>query len=186
MILLVLSGLAGLVAVLARALFSHPDLRVAPALATVAAITALAAVVTVHRGRYYATNHAFLQEWRATDLAPYHALASLGEEAHYAMRWAEAERYYRAAVAVDPVAASFVYEPLGLTLEAQAKTAEAIAEYRAALVEDPNYAYAHTNLALLLEGTGARDEAIAHLQAALRVQPGLAPARTALDRLQPR
>lgn len=167
--------LAGLVAVLARALFSHPDLRVAPALATVAAITALAAVVTVHRGRYYATNP-----------APYHALASLGEEAHYAMRWAEAERYYRAAVAVDPVAASFVYEPLGLTLEAQAKTAEAIAEYRAALVEDPNYAYAHTNLALLLEGTGARDEAIAHLQAALRVQPGLAPARTALDRLQPR
>ena len=56
-----------------------------------------------------------------------------------------------------------MYEPLGLTLEAPGKTAEAIAEYRAALVEDPNYAYAHTNLALLLEGTGARDEAIAHL-----------------------
>nr|MBK7067008.1 hypothetical protein [Deltaproteobacteria bacterium] len=100
------------------------------ALAAVAALTALAAVVTVHRGRYYATNHAFLQEWRATDPAPYHALAALGEEAHYASRWAEAERYYRAAVAVDPVAASFVYEPLGLTLEAQGKTAEAIEMYR--------------------------------------------------------
>ncbi len=300
--LLALPALAGVLGALASTV-ADPPRRRRMALASVAALTALAAVVTVHRGRYYATNHAFLQEWRATDPAPYHALASLGEEAHYALRWAEAERYYRAAVAVDPVAASFVYEPLGLTLEAQGKTAEAIemyrtalryrpqsaaarshlqalapgtpgpaaantqdvaalrrqiqqdpnnaiaqvnlgvqltdagqldeavrsyrealrrdaawsappadhvtmrakahynlgrvlalqghgpeaiAEYRAALVEDPNYAYAHTNLALLLEGTGARDEAIAHLQAALRVQPGLAPARTALDRLQPR
>lgn len=267
-------------------------------LAAAIALTAIAAVVSVHRGRYYATNHAFLEEWRAHDPMPYHALAALGEEAHFASRWPEAERYYRAAIAVDPRAAAFVYEPLGLTLEAQGRTAEAIemyrtalryrpqsgaarahlqalapetaavvvegaatwrqqlqadpnnamalvnlgvqltnegqldeairsyrdalrrdtawsatqadhtlmrskahynlgrvlaqqnhgpeaiAEYRAALVEDPNYAYAHTNLALLLEGIGSNAEAIVHLQAALRIQPTLAPARTALDRLQ--
>lgn len=282
------------------ALFSSADTpeRRRPALAALAVMAALAGVVSFHRGAYYATNHAFLEEWRATDPVPYHALASLGEEAHLAHRWAEAERYYRASIAAAPRVATFSYAPLGLVLEAQGRTdeaiemyrtalryrpqdrdartrlailqpsspetaattqgweqqlredpnnalalvnlgvaatnqnrldeavsryrealrrapawqtteaerttmrakahynlgrvlalqghgPEAIAEYRAALVDDPNYAYAHTNLALLLEGVGNTAEAVTHLRAALRVQPDLSQARTALDRLAP-
>ncbi|MBK8695744.1 MAG: tetratricopeptide repeat protein [Deltaproteobacteria bacterium] len=162
--LLALPALAGVLGALASTV-TDPPRRRRMALAAVAALTALAAVVTVHRGRYYATNHAFLQEWRATDPAPYHALAALGEEAHYASRWAEAERYYRAAVAVDPVAASFVYEPLGLTLEAQGKTAEAIEMYRTALRYRPQSAAARSHLQALAPATpgpavvGAQDVA---------------------------
>ncbi len=146
--LLALPALAGLLGALASTV-TEPPRRRRLALAAFAALTALAAVVSVHRGRYYATNHAFLQEWRATDPAPYHALASLGEEAHYASRWAEAERYYRAAAAVDPVAAAFVYEPLGLTLEAQGKTAEAIEMYRTALRYRPQSPAARAHLQAL-------------------------------------
>lgn len=74
---------------------------------------------------------------------------------------------------------------LGRVLALQGHGPEAIAAYRAALVDDPNYAYAHTNLALLLEGVGNTAEAIPHLRAALRVQPDLVQARTALNRLAP-
>lgn len=120
-----------------------------PALAALAVLTALAGVVTFHRGSYYVTNRAFLEEWRATDPVPYHALASLGEEAHLARRWAEAERYYRASVAVAPRLATFSYAPLGLVLEAQGRTDEAIEMYRTAVRYRPQDQTARTRLALL-------------------------------------
>ncbi len=127
-----------------------------PALAALALLTALAAVVTVHRGGYYVTNQAFLQEWRATDPMPFHALASLGEEAHLARRWAEAERYYRASIAVAPRLATFSYAPLGLTLEAQGRVDEAIEMYRTAVRYRPQDPTARARLALLVtNGTEA-------------------------------
>lgn len=146
----VLLALPAVVGVLG-ALFSsavEPSRR-RPALGALAVLTALAAVVTFHRGGYYVTNRAFLEEWRATDPVPYHALASLGEEAHLASRWAEAERYYRASVAVAPRLATFVYAPLGQTLEAQGRTDEAIEMYRTALRYRPQDQTARTRLAFL-------------------------------------
>ena len=62
---------------------------------------------------------------------------------------------------------------------------EAIAGYRAALADDPNYAYANTNLGLILEQRGQRAEAARLFRTALRAQPDLALARQGLDRTGP-
>jgi tetratricopeptide (TPR) repeat protein len=61
----------------------------------------------------------------------------------------------------------------------------AIAGYRAALVDDPDYAYANTNLALILEQRGERAEAATLFRKALRARPDLALARQGLDRVGP-
>ena len=62
---------------------------------------------------------------------------------------------------------------------------EAVAGYRAALVDDPSYAYANTNLGLILEQRGQRAEAARLFRTALRTQPDLALARQGLDRTGP-
>jgi len=62
---------------------------------------------------------------------------------------------------------------LGCALEDLGRSAEAIAQYRAALELDPGFAKAANNLGALLEIDGRLDEAAAQYESALRADPGL-------------
>jgi len=74
---------------------------------------------------------------------------------------------------------------LGRTLADAGRTAEAIAEYEAAIRAQPSFFQAHFNLGLLLAGVpGRRSEAIGHFAAVLQTKPDFEPARTMIERLR--
>jgi tetratricopeptide (TPR) repeat protein len=65
---------------------------------------------------------------------------------------------------------------LGMVLQQQGLTEQAMAEYREALKENPEYPVAHLNLAAALAGLGRPAEAAGQLLEALRAQPDFAEA----------
>lgn len=71
------------------------------------------------------------------------------------------EGYYRLAICADPQIALYWFN-LGVSVEDQGRTSEAIAAYERALALDPTMADAHFNLARLLEVVGreSRDELV--------------------------
>ena len=72
---------------------------------------------------------------------------------------------------------------LGLALDADHRTDEAIAQYRRAIAADPGYTATYTNLATALREEQRTDEAIAACEQALRLQPGMVAARYTLANL---
>ena len=56
------------------------------------------------------------------------------------------------------------------------KTDEAIAQYRMAIMIDPNYALAHNNIGFSLAEKGNFSEAISHYKTAIRLKPDYADA----------
>ncbi|MBI1895829.1 MAG: tetratricopeptide repeat protein [Acidobacteria bacterium] len=97
-------------------------------------------------------------------------------------RGADAERHYRAAVAIDPKTADGHYN-YGVMLAQAGRAAEAREAFSAALRANPRYAEAHNNLAFLLEQEGRLDEAIRHYRLAVESMPGHRLARYHLGRL---
>jgi serine/threonine protein kinase/Flp pilus assembly protein TadD len=85
-------------------------------------------------------------------------------------RPADAVGFLRAAAATRPDS-SEVYSRLGLALDAQGRTEEALAAYRKAVDLDPNNPGAQSNLANDLADTDQLDEAIAACRRAIAVDP---------------
>jgi len=69
---------------------------------------------------------------------------------------------------------------LGIVLNDQGKTDEAIAHYQEAIELRPRYAEAHYNLGRLLAQKGRLDDAVAHYEKALEINPADAEARNNL------
>jgi tetratricopeptide (TPR) repeat protein len=87
----------------------------------------------------------------------------------------EAISYYRAALALRPVAG--VHTNLGLALYETGNREEAVSHFRDALHLDPSDAVAHSNLGMVLHQNGNRDEALRHYREAVRLDPGNAIGR---------
>lgn len=103
------------------------------------------------------------------------ALAETGQ-------FADAEREFRATLALDPNDWEAL-SGLGNVLHATARTEDAIAMHRAAIAKNPAYAGAHYNLGFVLFGLGKIPEAEAELREALRLDPTLAPAQRLFDEI---
>jgi tetratricopeptide (TPR) repeat protein len=86
-----------------------------------------------------------------------------------------AESEFREAIRLRPDDAR-AHSNLGLTLSAQGKQAEAIAEYCTAIRLNPDHAAAHSNLGNALKAQGKVPEAIAEYRAAIRLNPDYAEA----------
>jgi tetratricopeptide (TPR) repeat protein len=69
-----------------------------------------------------------------------------------------------------------IHNNLGVTLELEDRTEEAIVHYRQALKIWPDYADAHNNLGFALSKQGQIAKAIKHYQLALKKRPGFAKA----------
>lgn len=98
------------------------------------------------------------------------ALADAASARKDANQFAEAERTYAQALALNPKSAE-VHVNLALTWEAQGRDAEAIAEYREALQLNPALESAHIALGNILSRIGKLDDAIAEYIAAIRLNP---------------
>lgn len=97
-------------------------------------------------------------------------------------RWEDAERHYRAAVAmgVDPADAHYDY---GVVLGLQERWADAEEAYRRALGVNALHAPARNNLGQLLERRRAWDEALGEYGAAVDAQPAFRLARFNMGRM---
>jgi protein O-mannosyl-transferase len=78
---------------------------------------------------------------------------------------------YQATLANNPGCWMAHYN-LGIALQGQGETDEAINHYRQAIALRPNYLEAHYNLGRLLVEKGDVDDAIAHYETALAINPG--------------
>jgi tetratricopeptide (TPR) repeat protein len=94
-------------------------------------------------------------------------------------RWAEAEKYFRQATALQPKHQRATIN-LGLALAQQGKRDEAIRVFETVL----RPAEAKANLAFVLATQGQRDEAMELYRAALQLEPGLSMAHHALASLE--
>jgi tetratricopeptide (TPR) repeat protein len=89
------------------------------------------------------------------------ARINLGRLLHDRGDLAGAERVYRAAAAISDDAVLLFN--LGVLLDEQHRSAEALEAYEAAIASDPAFADAHYNLGLLYESLGRGQEAIRHM-----------------------
>lgn len=64
-----------------------------------------------------------------------------------------------------------MHNNLGVTLEIEGRTDEAVVHYQMALKIDPNYADAHNNLGFSLRKQGQIDSAVAHFSQAIKLKP---------------
>jgi tetratricopeptide (TPR) repeat protein len=96
----------------------------------------------------------------------------------------EARLDYEKALALSPPDspkfAALVHNDIGLVLERQDRSSEAVHEYTAALALDAYLVAAHINLADALAASGRWPEAVAHFNTALRLEPGAAEAYVGL------
>ncbi|HEY0385479.1 MAG TPA: tetratricopeptide repeat protein, partial [Pyrinomonadaceae bacterium] len=81
---------------------------------------------------------------------------------------ADAERDARLAVGGAPRSA-VTHNLLGVVLDREGKTAEALTEFQSAIARDPNFASAHNNLGRLLAQSGKMTEAIAEFERVLKI-----------------
>jgi serine/threonine-protein kinase len=84
--------------------------------------------------------------------------------------WAEAEGYYRVAVALRPEAAA-AHNDLGTLLLDLKRPQEALAAFHKAIEIDPKFAYAHNNLGTLLLDLKRPQEALAAFHKAIEIDP---------------
>jgi tetratricopeptide (TPR) repeat protein len=94
-------------------------------------------------------------------------------------RAAEAERYYRQALACDPHLWQ-VHHNLGNLLRVQGRFEESVAEQREAIGQKANHAEAHLGLALALSALGDHEAAEKSCREALRIQPNYQLAKQTL------
>jgi tetratricopeptide (TPR) repeat protein len=94
---------------------------------------------------------------------------------------ATAEEHLRAAIALRP---GYVraFTNLGMALDRQGKTEEAIGWYRQALEIEPDLPVTRNNLGIALAKRGRLEEAIEQLTEAVRLAPGYSDARRNLER----
>src|SRR5580704_16753694 len=118
---------------------------------------------------------------RASELAPDDAdvLQLMGVLRRFQGRPAEAERFFRLAIARDPLGPQ-AHHNLGNLLAADRQFGAAAAEQREAIRLKPNFAEAHLSLALALSATGDHDSAMISCQNALRIQPNFILAKQCL------
>ncbi len=96
------------------------------------------------------------------------ALVNLGTIYYRQGKFADAERFYRDAVAAD-AAYPLAQFNLGNLFDEQNRLGEAVERYQRALALNPNYADAHFNLALLCERTGEAMKAVQHWKQYLKL-----------------
>jgi tetratricopeptide (TPR) repeat protein len=96
------------------------------------------------------------------------ALVNLGTIYYRQRKFAEAERYYRRAIAADPSYPLAQFN-LGNLFDEQGRFADALEHYRCALRLNPQYADAHFNLALLSERSGDALKAVHHWKTYLKL-----------------
>jgi tetratricopeptide (TPR) repeat protein len=96
------------------------------------------------------------------------ALVNLGTIYYRQRKFADAEKYYRAAIDVDATYPLAQFN-LGNLYDEQGRIKEALDHYRKALHLNPNYADAHFNLALLCERTGDTLKAVHHWKTYLKL-----------------
>jgi protein O-mannosyl-transferase len=89
--------------------------------------------------------------------------------------WHDSRTLWAHAVEASP--SSVGYAKLGVLLEEEGKTEEAIVYFRRALQVRWDSAYAHNNWGIALGDVWRFDEAIAHFEAALRIKPDYVEAR---------
>jgi tetratricopeptide (TPR) repeat protein len=114
------------------------------------------------------------------------ALVNLGTIYYRQRKYAEAEKYYRDAIAADS-AYPLAQFNLGNLYDEQGRIPEAMEHYRAALHLNPQYADAHFNLALLCERAGESLKAVHHWKCYLKLDSSgqwAEIARRQLDRLR--
>lgn len=104
-------------------------------------------------------------------LGAYNNLGSLQQVQGH---WAEAERLYRAAIAIDPQFATGYYN-LGMVLKAQGQLSEAIGCYQRAIALNPAYADAHQNLGVALLKGGRVLDALEAFKAAIALHESQNP-----------
>ena len=104
--------------------------------------------------------------------AALHAFAQAMHE-HQAGRAAQAEAFYRQALALEPNRPEF-HNNLGLVLQAQRKLREALAAHRRAIALAPDLREAHFNLGLALAALGRPADAVEAYRRALTLMPDYA------------
>ncbi len=126
-----------------------------------------------------------LKRWGLWERPPAYAscLAVLGILASLTWQqsrmYADAEALYRTTIAENP-GCWMAYTNLGIVLDRQERTDEAIDTYRAVLELKPDDAYACNNLGVALDRRGRPDEAMTYYQEALKIQPDYAEAHNNL------
>ena len=98
-----------------------------------------------------------------------------GQIAEQRKRPGEAERFYRAALQVDPNFTE-ARNDLGLLIEREGRHDEALQEFRRVLEIDPEFGEAHNNIGIVFRGLGRSAEAEEAFRSALRVSPEFAGA----------
>ena len=117
--------------------------------------------------------------WLAA-LAGVIVLAALAARSwHQGRYWRGSIVLLRHAVEVAPNSA-IMHTSLGVALDRQGSTDEAIEHYRRALAIDSRFAPAHTNLGIAFYGRGELDEALRHHREAIRLEPDSAKAHNNL------
>jgi tetratricopeptide (TPR) repeat protein len=89
--------------------------------------------------------------------------------------WKNSEAFWTATIG-NTSNNAFAHDNLGAALAQNGRVDEAIVQFQAALVIQPDYAVAHYNLGNALFQAGQADEAIVHYQRALAARPGYAEA----------
>jgi tetratricopeptide (TPR) repeat protein len=89
--------------------------------------------------------------------------------------WRDSRTLWTHAVEASP--SSVGYAKLGVLLEEEGKTEEAIVQFRRALQLRPDNAYAENNWGIALGNAWRFHEALAHFEAALRIRPDYVEAR---------
>jgi tetratricopeptide (TPR) repeat protein len=93
--------------------------------------------------------------------------------------WQDSETLFRHALAVTENN-YLAYNNLGVALDKQDQTDEAIRQYQEAIRLKPGYAEAHNNLGVVLDKQDQTDEAIRQYQEAIRLEPDYANAHNNL------
>jgi len=98
--------------------------------------------------------------------------------------WHDSRTLWDHALRVSP--SSIAHAKVGVLLDEEGRTEEAIVHFREAVRLNPDNAYAHNNWGIALGSVWRFDEAIAHFEAALGVKPTYAEAQQnlALTRLR--
>ncbi|MDZ4197832.1 MAG: tetratricopeptide repeat protein [Kiritimatiellia bacterium] len=85
------------------------------------------------------------------------------------------ERIWRSTLQYRPTSAR-AHTNLGIDLQDQGRSDEALASFQEALVREPDFMLAHYNLGITLGRMGRHEEAVVHFREAARIEPDHAPA----------
>jgi hypothetical protein len=116
------------------------------------------------------TMAAQLQRQTAQDGSHTTHLLQKGHDAHVAGAWAQAEKYYKAALQHAPGNFDLLYR-LGLVNQEQGRPAQALRYLNDALKRDPHSADALSTCGLALHKLGRPEEAMTYYNAALEIAP---------------